>query len=881
MSGKRAKRAVPRARRLRGLALVTALVGLLSAGVLLVGSGEPAVRTASAPSKESHLAAIALVVLSLLPAAFLYATARWRECARELALRVVPPGAVGKERRAKLRAAVGAHGRGLETSGALLLVVAALAVAVIASSNAWRAVGIGALAWLPGALAIVLGRWRALSRALRRLDGGACETAGAAPRVPPKSASHARWFAPGEPCTVAGFSISGGMLYVGGDLASIADPAQPEAALVDPELAVERGDPDRSAARARSAKSYAALPPASRAAYLEWLAGGRRDAAAPAPYLALFLFGLERRLCVDGDAGLVTPAEALALERELRRLASLYEGQRAFRRAAQRLADFAAVRFLAERELDPPPLDADVEEGAPARLWLGLGRFAQRGEALPAPWARAWLALASEEALPSSARRAPEEFEALFRARLPSDFGSDLAKRAQRVGVFARCEPSSPSLAGRRFEARAELPDLSRLRKPVQELAELARACGEELEPWARWRARHAEERPDLAALALLPRELLARRDDPPLEATRALVERALADERVATIDERELLRPWPELAGKLGARDGANLARLLAKLGAGLEPDARFGGPRLGAGGRCALFRLTPDAPHAPSRAYSAATLVLHLATLVSAADGEASEPELARLERMLDEHLELGPAERDRLRAHRAWLVSRPLELRGLKKRVEALELAERERIARFLIEVARADGRVDAAEVRMLERLYALLALDPASVHRDLHAAGVAQDDEPVRVRAAEPRPGGVAIPPQRAGIELDGALVRRKLAETAKVSALLADIFAGDGEDGEAAEAARGESTGEEVPSCVAGLDAPHSAFFRALGERASWPRAEVEELAERFGLLPDGALDTLNDASLERCDVPLWEGEDPIEVDRTAVEELLR
>jgi hypothetical protein len=42
----------------------------------------------------------------------------------------------------------------------------------------------------------------------------------------------------------------------------------------------------------------------------------------------------------------------------------------------------------------------------------------------------------------------------------------------------------------------------------------------------------------------------------------------------------------------------------------------------------------------------------------------------------------------------------------------------------------------------------------------------------------------------------------------------------------------------------------------------------------------LGLLPDGALETLNEAAFEAVGEPVCEGSDPIEINRDAIEEML-
>ena len=47
-----------------------------------------------------------------------------------------------------------------------------------------------------------------------------------------------------------------------------------------------------------------------------------------------------------------------------------------------------------------------------------------------------------------------------------------------------------------------------------------------------------------------------------------------------------------------------------------------------------------------------------------------------------------------------------------------------------------------------------------------------------------------------------------------------------------------------------------------------------------ELAASLGLLPDGALDTINDAAFEVCDGLICDGDDPISVDAELAKEML-
>jgi hypothetical protein len=112
------------------------------------------------------------------------------------------------------------------------------------------------------------------------------------------------------------------------------------------------------------------------------------------------------------------------------------------------------------------------------------------------------------------------------------------------------------------------------------------------------------------------------------------------------------------------------------------------------------------------------------------------------------------------------------------------------------------------------------------------------------------------------------------VEARLAQTATVSALLSSIFAED-----EPILPREVGAGSEGRAGL-GLDQAHSALLRALSARPSWTRIDLEALAAEHSLLPDGAIDAINEASMELCGEPVCEGDDPIAINPEALKELL-
>lgn len=73
----------------------------------------------------------------------------------------------------------------------------------------------------------------------------------------------------------------------------------------------------------------------------------------------------------------------------------------------------------------------------------------------------------------------------------------------------------------------------------------------------------------------------------------------------------------------------------------------------------------------------------------------------------------------------------------------------------------------------------------------------------------------------------------------------------------------------------------GLDNAHSNLIKLLCSRIQWSRAELEEIALDAGMMLDGALEHINDATYDTFDAALTEGDDPIDINQNILKELLK
>jgi tellurite resistance protein len=294
------------------------------------------------------------------------------------------------------------------------------------------------------------------------------------------------------------------------------------------------------------------------------------------------------------------------------------------------------------------------------------------------------------------------------------------------------------------------------------------------------------------------------------------------------------------------------------------------------------------PPPPPSVSAQFAASAAFVHLAVMVCAADGAVSPAE----QTLLEDHLARAPVskgERAKLREQLAAMLATTPNFRGVKRRLALLDAKQQAMIADLLIGVAGADGQVGPDEIRMLGRIYKKLGLEAEDVYSRVHAmsAGAAEAPPPA------PAAGGGAV-------QLNMAAVQAKLAQSAEVSALLGDIFA------EAETEARGQEQPKprpkptlSKPPAVPGASgpaaavaqvapvvpavwtaSPHGKLLARLIERPVWTRREFDAVAAELRLLPDGAIDALNETAFDRSGGPVLEGDDPIHVDLVTARELL-
>jgi tellurite resistance protein len=689
------------------------------------------------------------------------------------------------------------------------------------------------------------------------------------------------WVAPGDNVSIMGNEIPGGMLYVGKHLQPAGGYCDVEPSLIIPKLKVNFNNPDIDGSQMDYWPSYSDITPSSRAAYINWLFSGRADPKYSIGYVFLFFYGLERRVFADTNKSEQAKNDIPAIKIEVERLMNIYGYNDSFHRYATRFLEGVDI-LLNPHECynNPPPAERTSWE-LPISLRMSIGQLMAEGKPIPVEWAYSWVMLHPDTRLRTPADRCQGEFRTLFIRRYEDKYGEGMILKSNKSRLKADIYTASRCVETVTISS-SDIPDIARLTAPVNKLRKVIEDCTDALDPLSRYLGRNPGQENSLEAYGLLPLELIETKTNPAAEKIKNWISDKLGDNRQASIDASTLVAMWSDSkTDGLSKKESTTLAQLLEKFGYGLVPDPRFGGVNLKAIGKAIIFSLEKNSPKVPTKEYQAATVLLRLAAIISGADGTVAESERDYLEAHVEKALKLSRGEKQRIKAHLDWLLSDPPGLAGMKKRIESLQENEKSSVAGFCLGVAGADGHIDPSEIKTLNKIYPMLGYNENDVFTHIHSmmSGGHISDSPVTIQKADDVQHGFKVPAevnmeqmQRNGVDLDMNIVNAKLEETATVAQILGDIF----DEDEPAESP--PVIAQQQENTIGPLDIAHSLLLLEIVKQSKWSRSSFESLADQHGLLPDGALDMINDAAFEICDEPLLEGDDPIEVEMDIVKE---
>lgn len=680
------------------------------------------------------------------------------------------------------------------------------------------------------------------------------------------SRSHQGWLLEGQTIVIAGRDI-GGMVYVGTPpQLTTRGFAEKCRAYIDPALSVAPASTDPAGHGLSYWPGYSTISSVCRATYLDWLAGGRSDGTVNPGYMFLYFYGLERRFFIDDPA----PEEKQLIVVEVERLKSLFADNRSAQRYLGEFLDLARISAAGKLSTDDATLRQSILDNRgwdlPLTLKIAIGGAIANGDTLSADWLYVWFLCHYEKRLRTPAQRCEPEFRALFRHKFDVRFPDGLTVTNPRTKLDYRYQAASGEFGGSVGLSANDKPitDISSLRKPIVIAQEIADEAMDELDKLSRYLGRNPEGRGSLEGHALLPAELRALFPSSEMDALRDWVAACIAAGGLVPV------------TGLLARLEGANsdtaskrqltgAADALARLGYGMAPDPRHSlrAPKLDE--PVVLFDLGDAIERLEnvSDAYLLLLFEIALATFIAQSDKKLVEAERRSLKAKVSNSAGISDGERRALAANLDWYLAVPPDMALLRGKLKDVDAEHHMALRAALVAIAHADSVIQPEEVTTIEKIYRALGLDPGLVYSDLHAGSA--DNGPVRVKAAEAGAPGERIPGEAVvkGARLDAERIAAIRTDTQRVSTVLGDIFAAEAEDV------------PNAPSPVAaaqwnGLDARHQAFAEQLVARAHWSEEDFAQLAGEHGLMPSGALETINEWSFDRFEEALldaYEGYD--------------
>ena len=624
-------------------------------------------------------------------------------------------------------------------------------------------------------------------------------------------------------------------------------------AFIDPSLPVAKNGSDFSGESMPYWPSYEDISPQARATYLDWLAGGRSDKRVGPGYVFLHFYGIERRFFIDAP----TREEKHLLVAEVRRLLDIYGDNHSVQGYLGVFLD--AARIALEPAGDAEPLFEKSGYELPLGLRVAIGRMAKERQPLSADWLLGWYVAHPETRLRTPATRAFPEFRALFTLLFDDRFPEGLKIRTPKRIIPARYAAASGGFEVDLKRFLGDIPDISGTSKPLAVAGQLVAEVTGALEKYSRFLGRNPEGRDTIEAHALLPERLWPLFPCAEMEDLRRWAEGTIETGGLSPV-EQVIERLEGALPEKMGRRQLTGAADSLARLSIGMAPDPRFAlrSPKLGE--PVVLFRLPAGitALEEVSEKYKNILVTIAMGSFVAHADGTVAAKERGALEARIDA-ADISATERARLLANLQWMLAVPPDLALFRRRLRDVPESDRYQLGKAALAMAAADNVIDPGEIKAIEKLYKAMGLPTGGVYSDLHALTAGR--EPVTVRkAGQPVPDYAIPPPPEHDnkVVLDAGRVASLMADTARVSSVLGDIFREDEPEEDM------EEVEEDINNVFPGLDAQHAALLGELLTQPHWDEAEFSALAGQFRLMQAGALETLNEWSFERFDDVLIE-----------------
>lgn len=158
-----------------------------------------------------------------------------------------------------------------------------------------------------------------------------------------------------------------------------------------------------------------------------------------------------------------------------------------------------------------------------------------------------------------------------------------------------------------------------------------------------------------------------------------------------------------------------------------GMEPDLRFTGMAPKMNSDVLMFSLAKYKNKTQlSPAFAFAILNIKIGVLVSKIDGKVVEDEIALLRNKIDVWPGLNNLQKKRCTLFLDWLLSEPIEKKGMGNVVRNLSFQQKDLVGEWLLKVSEADGIIRPEEADLMRKLYVLMNLNTEELDRKMESS-----------------------------------------------------------------------------------------------------------------------------------------------------------
>lgn len=677
------------------------------------------------------------------------------------------------------------------------------------------------------------------------------------------------WYSKNEVVVVHNYVIQDGMVFVG---MNPIDYKGEIACLIDPSLPIS-GDGDYRSKLMGYWPRYSQISPEARAAYLNWLANGRSDPVADIGFVFLYFYGLEKRYFDFIPTMIPSEFNAHEIHDELKRLKTIYGSKNKSFDSYLSLFLEIVIATTAKEKLYELALPTPSKRLHTSLFYIKIlfGQAMRDQYPLNFSFIKFWI----ECDLDFNQTYIPIKPDARywFWKILESDFNEDypfgMTIEDNNFALSIHYHPASPpcmSVANSHMKIEFEnVPDMdmvSGLKSRIQDYINSAAKTVDSLKKVIRYAKNATTDELLLSLPAKYWRE----------DVCRKLV--STANECTVSplmLSGREFNELFDIHNGYSNQTFIHIVDQLEEKFALGIVPSAsEFVVPPTSSD-KLILYKIAnDDVIHANTSSqyvtlHYTTEVAVELAAFITKSDLGFTNVELAHFDAVIDAWTQLAPNDKTRLKLKLKLLDLNPRSLNAIKLRLKKIIPEDRELTLKILRDLISTHAEY-AHHANNLVKIISSLFDVTESLVRDVM---------------------GISEAKQAPRFTLDREKIAELQKESQQISVMLVSIFEQE-QPIISNQVTLMEHDSDQVPSTpngqnevelLKGLDKLHNQFLFDLCSRREWPRSEAEAIARKLGLMTDGAIERINDAAFEQFDMPLIEGDDPIEMNLDLIEKL--